>query len=228
MDRSTRVVAVRHGETDWNVASRIQGQLDVGLNETGRWQAAQLADALVDEDIAVVYSSDLSRAWQTARALATRLDRPLVADAGLRERGFGVFEGMTFDEIAMRWPADCDRWRRREIDFAPAGGESLNGFYARCVGTAQRLAGQHPGCSVALVAHGGVLDCLYRAAARIELQRPRSWQVGNAHINRFLHSDIGFTLVGWADSAHLDHVPVAAAASAHSPAGRGERFGDSE
>ena len=205
-DRSTRVLVVRHGETDWNVATRIQGQLDIELNATGRWQARKLADALAGEGLAAIYSSDLARAWQTAEAVAARQEQPPVADAGLRERGFGDFQGLTFDEIAERWPEPSRRWRRREVDFAPGGGESLRDFYARSVGCAGRIAARHPGTTICLVTHGGVLDCLYRAAARIDLQGPRSWQTANASINRLLYSDAGFTLVGWADGAHLEGI----------------------
>ena len=83
----TRLFVVRHGETAWNVDTRIQGQLDVPLNDTGRWQAARLAEALAGEGIAAIYSSDLQRASETAAALAAATGLALVTDAALRERG---------------------------------------------------------------------------------------------------------------------------------------------
>jgi probable phosphoglycerate mutase len=207
MSEPTRILAIRHGETAWNVDNRIQGQLDVPLNATGLWQAERLADALAEEDIAVVYSSDLARARQTASAVAARGGRPLVDEPGLRERGFGIFEGRTWSEIEERWPAESTRWRRRDTAFGPEGGEVLQSFYDRCVATATRLAARHAGATIALVAHGGVMDCLYRAATRVGLQAPRSWQLGNASINRLLHTSEGFTLIGWADTGHLDRGP---------------------
>lgn len=201
---STRVLAIRHGETAWNVDTRIQGHLDIGLNATGRWQAMRLAEALADEGVVAVYSSDLSRAHETAQAVAARAGLTVRSDTALRERAFGSFEGRTFAQIAVDWPDQSERWRKRDPGFAPDGGESLETFYARCVGAAERLAAAHPGETIALVAHGGVLDCLYRAAARVSLQAPRTWLVTNASINRLLYSAEGFTLVGWADSSHLD------------------------
>jgi 2,3-bisphosphoglycerate-dependent phosphoglycerate mutase len=204
IDAATRLFVMRHGQTAWNLEWRIQGQLDVPLNDTGRWQAAQMARALTGEDIAAVYSSDLVRAAETAAALARSSGRAVVTDTGLRERAFGAFEGATFGEVEQRWPEDARRWRRREPGFGPGGGETLNAFYARCVETARRLAAGHPGQTIALVAHGGVLDCLYRAASRIELQAPRTWQLGNASINRLLHSSEGLALVGWNDTSHLE------------------------
>ena len=200
----TRVLAIRHGETAWNVDTRIQGQLDIPLNETGRWQAHRLALAVAEEGIDAVYSSDLLRAWQTAQAVGRGCGRAVVADIGLRERGFGVFEGLTFAEIALRWPEQSARWRRRDPTFGADGGEVLNDFYARCVATATRLAGAHPGQTIALVAHGGVMDCLYRAASHLALDAPRSWELGNASINRLLYTPEGFTLIGWSDTYHLE------------------------
>ena len=126
------------------------------------------------------------------------------ADIGLRERSFGVFEGLTYQEIQQRWPEQGERWRRRDPDFGAEGGETLRDFYARCVGTATRLAAAHPGQNIALIAHGGVMDCLYRAALGVALDAPRSWQLGNASINRVLYSPQGFTLVGWSDTHHLE------------------------
>ena len=204
MTEPTRLLVIRHGETAWNAALRIQGHTDIPLNDTGLRQAAQMAQALADEGIAAIYSSDLQRAAATAAALALTAGVAVTHDTGLRERHFGVFEGATFREIEERWPDDARRWRQREPGFAPGGGEALQDFNARSVAAATRLAAGHPGQTIALVAHGGVLDCLYRAATRIALDAPRTWQLGNASINRLLHSPEGLVLVGWNDTHHLD------------------------
>lgn len=200
---ATRLFVVRHGETAWNVDTRIQGHLDIPLNDTGRWQARRMAAALADEPIHAIYSSDLSRAHETALALSHAVGIAVHTEAGLRERGFGDFQGLTFKEIEARWPEDALRWRRRDPSFGPTGGETLAGFYARVVDTATTLAQKHPGQTIAMVAHGGVLDCLYRAASRVDLQAPRTWQLGNASINRLLFTGEGFILVGWSDTGHL-------------------------
>ena len=88
---ATRVLAIRHGETDWNVDTRIQGQLDIPLNPKGRWQAQRVARALASEGLDAIYASDLQRALETARCVAHGGGRDIVTDAGLRERGFGDF-----------------------------------------------------------------------------------------------------------------------------------------
>jgi probable phosphoglycerate mutase len=201
--QATRILAIRHGETAWNVDTRIQGQLDIPLNETGRWQARRMAQALADRPIRAIYASDLLRARETALALAQATDLPVLSAPGLREREFGVFEGKTFAEIAAQWPEQSRRWRKRDPGFAPEGGESLLQFRLRVTHTAQDLAERHVGELIALVSHGGVMDVLYRAATRQDLQAPRTWALGNAAINRLLWTPQGFTLVGWSDTNHL-------------------------
>ena len=204
LDSSTRVLAIRHGETAWNRDKRIQGQLDIPLNARGEAQAQRRAAALASEHIDAVYSSDLGRARQTAAAVACGAGLDLTLDAGLRERHFGVFEGQTWQEIAAQWPEQSERWRRRDPGFGAAGGETLQDFYARSVAAVARLLEPHAGHTVLLLTHGGVLDCLYRAATRLPLQAARTWTLGNAAVNRLLYSDAGFMLVGWNDDAHLE------------------------
>ena len=207
-DRVTRIVAVRHGETDWNAQMRMQGQLDTVLSERGRWQASRVAQALAGEGIEAIFASDLARAFDTARAIAAVIDLPIDTDRGLRERGFGIFEGHTYAEIDARWPDEAARWRRHEPAFRPDGGESLIEFSARAVAAVTAIAERSRGRTILVVSHGGVLDCLYRAAAGLDLAAPRTWELGNAAINRLLFTGERFTLVGWSDTAHLDGDPL--------------------
>ena len=202
--QATRIIAVRHGETAWNVDTRIQGHLDIALNDTGQWQARQVARALAAEPLTAVYSSDLQRAHATAHAIAQASGAPLVPEPGLRERSFGALEGRTFAEIETELPEQARRWRQRDPHFAPEGGETLVQLRERIAATTHRLAAQHSGGLIVLVAHGGVLDVLYRLATGQELQAPRTWQLANASINRLLWTPQGLTLVGWADTQHLD------------------------
>jgi probable phosphoglycerate mutase len=204
MIEPTRIIAIRHGETAWNLDARIQGSLDIALNATGHAQASRLAQALAGEPIRAIYASDLSRAWETAQHLGRAHSLEVVPEKGLRERRFGEFEGKTFREIEACLPEQAQRWRQREPDFAPPGGESLVQLKQRVEEAAARLAARHAGELIALVGHGGVMDVLYRAATRVHIQAPRTWALGNAAINRLLWTPQGFTLVGWADTQHLE------------------------
>jgi len=206
MQQPTRIIALRHGETAWNVDTRIQGHLDIPLNDTGLWQARQVGQALADEDVTAIYSSDLQRAFATAQAVARSTGAPLTAEPRLRERGFGSFEGRTFAQIEQESPEQAQRWRKRDPDFTPAGGgESLAMLRERIAAAVHAIASRHQGEQIVLVAHGGVMDVLYRLATRAHLQAPRTWQLTNTAINRLLWTtDSGLALVGWGDTQHLD------------------------
>ena len=196
----TRIVAVRHGETVWNAEMRMQGQLDTALSARGQRQARRTATALADEGIEAIVASDLVR----AAAVADVVKLPVTTDTGLRERHFGIFQGWTYAEIDVRWPEAAARWRHHDPTFAPEGGESLIEFDARAVAAMTRIAAAARGRTIAVVTHGVVLDCLYRAATGLALDAPRSWQLGNAAINRALFTGERFTLVGWSDTTHLE------------------------
>ena len=113
-----------------------------------------------------------------------------------------MFQGYTYAEIDALWPTEAVRWRRHDPEFAPDGGESLVDFNARAVAAVTAIATRARGRSILVVTHGGVLDCLYRAASGLGLDAPRSWELGNAAINRLLFTGERFTLVGWSDTWH--------------------------
>jgi broad specificity phosphatase PhoE len=158
----TRLLLVRHGETDWNRVGRWQGQADPPLNDTGRRQAAGLADRLAGDGIAAVYSSDLTRARETARAVAQRLGLGVVEDPALREIDVGSWSGLTRAEVAERFPDGYARWLEGEIGH---DGETREQLAARAVGAARTIAGRHQGETVLVVTHGGVIRALRRHAA---------------------------------------------------------------
>ncbi len=203
---STRIIAVRHGETAWNRDSRIQGHLDIELNNKGRAQASLVARALAEsEAIDAIYSSDLARARATAQPVADATGAPLTLLPELRERCFGDFQGLTFAQISDTLPEEAHKWRKRDPDWAaPNGGESLRQLQHRLSETVNELAARHVGQQIALFTHGGVLDMLYRIATGLGLQDARTWQLGNAAVNRLLWTPSGLTLVGWGDETHLE------------------------
>lgn len=207
---ATHILALRHGETAWNQDTRIQGHTDIDLNDTGRWQAQQLAAALHDEPLHAIYSSDLQRAHRTADAIARPHGLSVQTHTGLRERHFGSLEGKTWADIENQHPEAALLWRARVPDWAPPGGESLLVLRQRILNTLNDLASRHLGQHIAIVAHGGVLDILHRAATGLDLQAHRTWQLKNAAINRLLWTPESLTLVGWGDVSHLDNAVQAA------------------
>jgi probable phosphoglycerate mutase len=210
--KNTTILLIRHGETAWNAMRRLQGHIDIPLNEEGERQAGALAQALAAEQVDAIVSSDLQRAMQTAQAVAGHVDGArLQTDAQLRERCYGVFEGMLYADIEQQYPADYALWQARDIDAVMPSGErvaeSFRQFYQRSVAGIARWAGRHPGQTIAIVAHGGVLECAYREAVGMSLDSPRDFQVKNASINRFTYADGKLALDSWGE---VDHLSLAA------------------
>jgi probable phosphoglycerate mutase len=201
---TTRICIVRHGETDWNVEKRIQGHIDISLNAAGLAQADAAAAGLAPHRFDAAYSSDLDRAWQTAQAIGRRQGIEIRRAPGLRERHYGVLQGLTTAEIAVRYPKAYARYLARDPDYSFKSGESLRDFAGRIVGAVEMLANQHPGEALLLVSHGGVLDICYRRASGRDLSAPRDFAIPNAALNWFEVNSAGWRLLAWADRSHLE------------------------
>ena len=201
----TQILLVRHGETDWNKEQRLQGHLDIGLNEQGVIQAQLLGQALAKEKIDIAYSSDLSRALDTANTITAHHHVPTFIDTQLRERCYGEIQGMTYHEIEQKLPENHRAWHSREPDFQPQGGESLRQFYFRVTSSFERIAKNHEGQVILIVAHGGVLDCMYRFATQMDISEKRKVELLNTSLNRLRFTGSEFTVESWGDVSHLQN-----------------------
>ncbi len=206
----TELLLIRHGETDWNVQRRLQGHQDIGLNSTGMKQAQALANALRTEPLDAVICSDLLRARQTAQAIGSLQQLEPRIDVHWRERHFGGFEGQLISELEERFPTEYAAWRARQIDSQfPVGvngsGESIRQFHERIATALLALSQRFAGKKIAVVAHGGVLECVYRIAQNLPLDAAREVSMLNASINRFsIEADpLRLTLQQWGDVRHL-------------------------
>lgn len=206
----TEILLIRHGETAWNAIRRLQGHLDIALNAEGMRQAAALARAIEDEALDAVYSSDLLRARQTAQAIAAPRGMEVMLDRGLRERCYGAFEGMLYAEIGARYPEAYAAWKARDIDarFPPGVhvAETMREFADRTVRTILRIVAEGGHRKIAIVCHGGVLECAYRAALGMDFAQARDFDIFNASINRFASDGNSLRLLQWGDVAHLDEL----------------------
>ena len=197
---TTHICLIRHGETDWNASRRIQGQLDIPLNENGRNQALSLS-TLCGNNFNSIYSSDLSRAHETAKMLANNID--VIKLPSLRERHHGLFQGLTANEAAQLYPEDYARYKSRDPDHQLETGESLMQFAMRVGAVMDELAKQHDGEAIAVVTHAGVLDIVYRKATGRPLQTPRDFAVRNCAMNWLSASKDGLKLEAWDDQCGL-------------------------
>ena len=200
----TRVIVVRHGQTEWNVEARIQGQGDSRLTAEGRAQARAIAARLAAQPFDVLVSSDLGRAAATARAIAERCGKPIVLDARLRERHFGVGEGMTYDEVDRAYPGAFARIRNVDPDFVIPGGESRRQFHARVVSAMDSIAQAHDGRTIVVVTHGGMLATFFRHVHSIPLDVAHPIAITNASYNVLAHDGSHWSVETWSDNAHLE------------------------
>lgn len=199
----TELLFIRHGLTDWNRELRFQGQTDIPLNADGQAQAARLGARLAPERHDALFSSDLTRARQTAAPVAAAWDLPAVALAGLREQHFGILEGLTAPTIQARHPDLWACWLQADADFAPPGGESTRQFHARVLAAVKELAALGAGRRLAVVTHGGVLDMLWRTAHGLPLAGLRQCEIPNTGLNRLRWAGGTLQVELWGDAAHL-------------------------
>lgn len=200
----TRLILIRHGETVWNQQRRMQGHSDSPLSETGVRQARLLARRLKEIAFSALYSSDSERAHHTARSVAEVTGHDIVLEPRLRERHFGVFEGLTGAEIEANYPADYARFKSRDQAHVIPGGESALQFRARVFACLHEIAARHARELVVVITHGLVLDVLYRAALGIPPELPRIHELVNAGINRLRYEGGAWHIEVWADGSHLD------------------------
>ena len=202
----TKILLVRHGETNWNKEHRLQGHLDIGLNQQGIIQAQLLGQALAQEKIDIAYSSDLSRALDTANTITSHHEVPTIVDSQLRERCYGEIQGMTYQEIEEKLPDNHRAWHSRDPDFQPKGGETLRQFYVRVTSSMERIAQNHVGEVVLIVAHGGVLDCMYRLATNMDIAEKRKVELLNTSLNRLVFTDNSLQIETWGDISHINQL----------------------
>ena len=180
-----RLLLVRHGETSWNLDGRLQGSTDVDLSDKGREQARLAGRRLSTTAIDLAYSSDQSRARETAEIILKGRDIPRHAIPELRERSHGVFEGLTAKEREQRYPEMFAASVLNDLDFAPTGGETFRQTNHRMAAWAQGFQASHLDKTVLVVGHGGTL----RAAILGWLDLP------NHATFRFLMANCGLSII---------------------------------
>ena len=181
-DGAVTLWLVRHGETDWNDAGRIQGHTDIPLNETGRRQARNVARRLASQSFAAVYASDLSRARETAEIIAAEHCLPVQTDARLRERCHGQLEGYFYQDVRTQHPHLIAALRADPVRTPMPGGESVADTAERMAAAADDLAERHPGRDILVATHGLSLAALYCLANDLPLSKARDHIPDNAAV----------------------------------------------
>lgn len=199
-----RIIFVRHGETVFNADSRYQGHTDAPLSDLGRRQAERVAERLSGEQVAAIYSSDLSRALDTAEAVARRLSLPVITDARLRECSFGDWEALTVNEIAERYPDLFENYRRDSVTHRPPNGERLEALQERVAQAVIEIVERHPNDTVVIATHGGPIRGFLCRALDMPLESFRKVNLHNGSLTILaLDSEGKWFLEALNDDCHL-------------------------
>jgi probable phosphoglycerate mutase len=200
-------LAIRHGETLWNVEERFQGHEDSPLTETGRLQVEALGQRLQQTTFDRLISSDLGRTQASAEIIAGFTGHAVEIDPRLRERNYGVMEGLTVPEIKAAHAAVLERFNTDDPTYVIPGGESHRMHFTRNIDWLEEFLAESPGATAAIVVHGGVLDSLFRYVARRPLNQPRCYVTHNASLSIFAHGLFYGTprwvIQTWGEAGHL-------------------------
>jgi 2,3-bisphosphoglycerate-dependent phosphoglycerate mutase len=198
-----RIIAIRHGETEWNAAGREQGQLDSPLTPRGLQQAAAIAERMKRYTFAALYSSDLGRALQTAEIVAKATGSSIAVDTGLRERNTGIFQGMTKEQMAERYASEYAAYSADPYGYEIPGGESGVQRSERSVRVFNALADRHADDTIVVITHGGFLMGFFEHVLSLEPGNSWRFKRQNAAFNAFERRAGIWSLVTWNDTAHL-------------------------
>ena len=198
-----RLYLVRHGETDWNLQRRYQGQSDIPLNNTGIQQARKIAGRLSKEKIDAIYSSDLSRARETAEQIAQPHKLKVTSDARWRELSFGDWEGLTYPEIQVKAPDELALWESDLTGYAPPHGETLTQLAGRVLSVFDELHALHADQTVLIVSHGGPLQTLLCHVLGVSFQRHWQFPISKTALSVLSVYTEGAILELFNDTTHL-------------------------
>ena len=199
----TKIYLVRHGETRWNACGKQQGHMNSPLTPSGIEQAQLTAKGLFYCGIDVMYSSDLGRAFDTAKIISNTLNIKIHQDIRLRERHLGTMQGMTKAEFKKKYPQEWSGFESGDPDYRFPSGESARQIYERSVACIEELADKNQGKTVLIVTHGGVLSGIFYKAIDIPLTDPRKFSLFNAAINSVTIMNKKWHLDTWGEIGHL-------------------------
>jgi len=200
---ATEITIIRHGETIWNAQQRIQGHRNSKLSENGIRQAGLVAKSLAKREFDVLISSDLERAAETAGIINKLLQLPLEYNENMRERSFGIVEGMTLAEMKEKFPREYRSYKEREPGFKFSGGESIEQLFNRVTLEIEAIARKFENKKVLIVSHGLVLETMMYKTFNIKLNSPRVFSINNSSISSFYIDRDNWFLKEWGVIEHL-------------------------
>lgn len=199
----TKMIFVRHGETEWNQIGKYQGQTDIPLNSIGLMQAEKTAERLANESIQAIYSSDLARALQTAQIIADKHNLSVNPSKGLREFNFGIWEGKTYQEINRENPELLKLWMEEPENLRIPEAETFPELNKRGMLVINELLLKHSEETILVVTHGGLLSTIFCSILGIELNNIRKFKQQNSAISIIDFFEQKSVLTLFNDACHL-------------------------
>ncbi|MGB9779388.1 MAG: histidine phosphatase family protein [Caldanaerobacter sp.] len=200
----TRLYIARHGQSKWNLENRMQGMKDIELSELGIKQADLLAKRLEEENIEIIYSSDLKRAYMTAEIIAERIKIPFYKEKEFREMSFGVWEGLTAEEIEKNYTGLYSLWKKDPVQVFIEKGETLKQVQSRMLKKTWEIVEKNRGKNILIVSHGTSIKALILGLLDIDLSFYPSFRMDNASLNIVdIKENKKAVLVLYNDTCHL-------------------------
>jgi len=200
---STKILIIRHGETDWNRSQIFRGTYDIPLNENGRKQAKLVAKALEGIKIDAAYTSPLSRAKESAEIITANHDICPVIDDAFIDMDYGEWTGKEDSFVAKNWPDEHSAWTTKPHTVKPPNGTTLEEVFNNSFGAMEKLAKKHDGETIAIFAHRVVNKLLVIGALSLGLERFPFIIQGNCCINEFERIQSGYLIRSINDVSHI-------------------------
>ncbi|MBU5311089.1 histidine phosphatase family protein [Tissierella carlieri] len=199
----TKLFLIRHGQSEWNKLNMIQGQKNTILTDLGRQQALSLGNRLINEDIDIIYASDLSRAYTTAKIISDVIRKPLISSESLREINFGPWEGLSIGEIQEKYNSEYSIWLREPQSLNMKGAETLQILQERVMKYIDHIIDENKGKNIAVVSHGATLKALILGLLNIDISHYKNISLKNVSLSIIEFRDYNRVLTSLNDISHL-------------------------
>ena len=199
----TKVILIRHGQTEWNILGKYQGHSDIDLSVLGIEQANLLAQRLTKEKIDAIYTSDLKRAIKTAECIANKHQLSVQIIPELKEISFGDWEGLDYNTINLKWPGEVERFFKNAESIVIPNGETFYEVEQRSCNAIQKIIEQHRNQTIIIVSHGGTIRALLAHALHIPLKYIWNIRQDNTAVNILKYADNQVVIELLNDTHHL-------------------------
>lgn len=200
----TKLYLIRHGQSEWNELNKIQGQKNTSLTNLGKEQARSLANRLTSESIDMIYTSDLNRAYDTAKIISEQIDKPLSSSEFIREINFGPWEGLTISEMQDIYKEQYSIWIKEPDKLNMDGAESLQVLKDRAMKWVESIIQENDGKKIAIVSHGATLKVLILGLLDISLTHYKNFSISNVGLSIVECRDYNNVLTKLNDVSHLE------------------------